>query len=44
MPARASIARRAAWSLGTIDASEAIDAERSYVVTFFERWLGARDK
>jgi predicted dienelactone hydrolase len=31
--------RRALWSLGTIDAGEALDAERTYVVTFFERWL-----
>lgn len=33
--------QRAAWSLGSIDASEAIDAERTDIVTFFERWLGA---
>ena len=31
--------QRAAWSLGSIDAGKAVDAERNYVVTFFERWL-----
>ena len=36
--------RRAAWSLGSIDARKAIDAERTYVVSFFERWLGAPSK
>ena len=36
--------QRATWSLGSIDASEAVDAERTYIVTFFERWLGARDE
>jgi dienelactone hydrolase len=32
--------QRAAWSLGSIDAAKAVDAERTYVVAFFERWLG----
>jgi dienelactone hydrolase len=36
--------RRAAWSLGSIDDAIALDAERTYVVTFFERWLGAPDE
>ena len=31
--------QRATWSLGSIDAAKAVDVERSYVVTFFERWL-----
>ena len=31
--------QRAAWALGSIDAGEAVDAERTYVVNFFERWL-----
>lgn len=30
---------RAAWALGSIDAREAIDVERTYIVNFFERWL-----
>jgi hypothetical protein len=31
--------RHAAWSLGSIDAAKAVETERRYVVTFFERWL-----
>jgi hypothetical protein len=31
--------RRAAWALGSIDAGDAVEAERAYVVNFFERWL-----
>jgi dienelactone hydrolase len=31
--------QRATWSLGSIDAAKAVDAERTYVVNFFERWL-----
>jgi hypothetical protein len=31
--------QRATWSLGSIDAAKAVDVERTYVVTFFERWL-----
>jgi dienelactone hydrolase len=31
--------QRAAWALGSIDAGDAVDAERTYVVNFFERWL-----
>lgn len=31
--------QRASWSLGSIDAEEAVDAERRYVVRFFARWL-----
>lgn len=32
-------AKRALWSLGTIDAREAVDVERRFVVRFFTRWL-----
>jgi hypothetical protein len=32
-------ARRAAWSLGSIAAATAIEAERAYVLNFFERWI-----
>ena len=32
-------ARRASWSLGSVDARKAVDAERSAVVAFFTRWL-----
>jgi dienelactone hydrolase len=35
--------QRAAWSLGSIDAGKAVEAERAYVTTFFERWLGNRE-
>lgn len=30
---------RASWSLGPIDAKEAVDVERRDVISFFERWL-----
>ena len=35
--------QRATWSLGSIDARKAVDAERRYVVTFFTRWLSGRN-
>jgi dienelactone hydrolase len=31
--------QRTAWSLGSIDGYAAVDAERTYVTTFFQRWL-----
>jgi dienelactone hydrolase len=31
--------QRAAWALGSIDADKAVATERTYVNTFFERWL-----
>jgi predicted dienelactone hydrolase len=31
--------RRAAWSLGSIGATQAVDAVRAHVLKFFERWL-----
>lgn len=34
--------QRTIWLLGSIDADEAVDMERAYVTTFFERWLGAK--
>ena len=34
--------QRAAWSLGSVDARKAVAFERTYIVAFFERWLGNR--
>jgi predicted dienelactone hydrolase len=34
--------QRTTWSLGTIDADQAVNAERTYVTAFFERWLNDR--
>jgi dienelactone hydrolase len=34
--------QRAAWSLGSIDAATAVQAERTDVLNFFERWLSDR--
>lgn len=34
--------QRTSWSLGSIGAHEAVDAERFYVTTFFQRWLKSK--